>query len=357
VRVAFVILDGMPARLVSAARTPTLAALAADGAGAVGRSVMTSATYPNHATFATGAAPVDHGLLANWVVHEGRPRPAYRVGPRVPTIFDACRAAKRSTDVVLGDHHLVPVMGAARADRHWPPDGAIPDGVERDGHGYVADCEVVPRLAAAFAGGADLVVGHLNEPDTAGHDHGPDSDAASAAYTATDASLGEALDALRPHWDDTVLIVVSDHDLETVDLDRPPIDLHAAIAAAGLDVLAIPEGVGAVVWGDDPSAGAWLAGVDGVIGHEEVWPGARLVVGAKGRDFALPPGIDAPRYQGNHGGAHTRDQVVVVAGGHPAVAPLAAAIRSRPPDAADWAPTIAALLGVDLPTATGRALV
>ena len=57
-RVVFVVLDGMPARHVGREVTPRLWALAGEGARfAVGRSVMTSATYPNHATFATGAGP------------------------------------------------------------------------------------------------------------------------------------------------------------------------------------------------------------------------------------------------------------------------------------------------------------
>src|SRR5690242_14176743 len=119
----------MPARHVGPSVTPTLAALASQGASAVGRSVLTSATYANHATFATGAEPVVHRLLANWVWTDDGPKPAQDVGPAVGTIFDACRTAGRTSVAVLGDQHLVPVMGAARADEHWPPDGVLDDDV------------------------------------------------------------------------------------------------------------------------------------------------------------------------------------------------------------------------------------
>ncbi len=39
---------------------------------------MTSATYPNHATFITGAMPADHGLVANFVLHKSEIHPAHR---------------------------------------------------------------------------------------------------------------------------------------------------------------------------------------------------------------------------------------------------------------------------------------
>jgi arylsulfatase A-like enzyme len=358
VRVAFFVLDGLPRRHLGPEVTPNLWALACEGAAVAGRAVMTSATYPNHATFATGAGPEAHGLVANWVVTGEGPQPAQAVGPRIPTIFDACRAQGRTSVAVVGDQNLVAVMGAGAADAHWPPGGVLPAGVAQDAHGYAADAEVVARLAPLAADpAADLVVGHLNEPDTAGHVHGPDGEAAVDAYRASDARLGEVLASLRPRWADTVVIVVSDHDMEAAS-GEAPVDLYAAAAAAGVDVLPIPEGNAAVVWGADPTGGAWLDGLDGVASHREVWPGARLVDARPGRWFALPPGFDTPAEPGHHGGSATRAQVAVVGGGHPAAGALAAAARARGEvAAADWAPTVAALLGVRLPHATGRALV
>ncbi|MEY2570818.1 MAG: hypothetical protein QOE63_1168 [Acidimicrobiaceae bacterium] len=353
-RVVFLILDAMPPRHVRPDITPNLHALGQRGASAVGRAVMTSATYPNHATFITGASPVEHGLLANWVVADGRIQPAHKVGPAVPTLFDAARAAGRSSAIVVGDHHLIGVMAGDRADEHWPPDGRLDESIVRDGHGYAADVEVVPRLAPLLApGGPDLLVGHLNEPDTACHMHGPDSEAARATFSSTDVCLGEVVEALLPRWDDTVLIVVSDHDQETTDADGV-IELWSAADDRGL--IGMPEGSGAVVWGDDPDGGAWLDALDGVGGHEQATAVARIVWAAPRRWFALPTGIDLAHEPGQHGGSRTRDQVAVVAGGHPGAAAIANSITRRRPEAADWAPTIASLLDLDLPSATGQAL-
>lgn len=353
-RVVFLVLDAMPPRHVDVVTTPVLAALGAEGASAVGRAVMLSSTYPNHASFLTGAAPATHGLIGNWVLTPRGPRPAQLVGPAVPTLFDACHAADRTSAAVVGDQHLIGVMGADRADVHWPVAGRNAEGVALDAHGYPVDEEVVARLAPFLAkGGPDLVVGHLNAPDTAAHVHGPDSEAALDTYSSTDRWVGVLVEELRSDWDDTVLMVVSDHDQQTSN-GTERIDLWGPAEERGL--VGIPEGSGGVVWGEDPDAGRWLDGMDGIEGHELVIPGARVVWSERGRRFAWPPGFSAPDEPGEHGGQATRNQVAIVTGGHPAASAIGETLRRRRPGAEDWAPTMAALLGVDLPDATGRSL-
>lgn len=342
----FLIIDALPPRHVSPTVTPTLAGLAAEGGATLGRAVMTSATYPNHATFATGVEPLVHGILANWIVVDGQPRPTNEVGPAVPTLFDACRAVGRSSAAVVGDQHLIGVMGAASADEHWPLHGVLDDDIKRDGHGYVADHEVLPRLLRVLEGDRpDLVIGHLNEPDTAAHMHGPDSDGALATYHSTDACVADIVSALRPTWADTVLIVVSDHDQETVTADGR-IDLYPPAAATGLRLLPIPEGSAAIVWGDDESDGAWLDGVAGVSDHAELAPGVRLVGCAPGHWFCPPGGFsDGPPEPGTHGGIRTRNQVAIVAGGHPDAVALARSLNARTQiDATEWAGIVTGLV-------------
>ena len=348
-RVVFVIVDALPHRHVNATTTPTLHALGQDGGSALGRAVMTSATYPNHATFATGVAPLEHRIVANWVVHEGRPRPSYHVGPAVPTIFDACRDAHRSAAAVLGDQNLIGVMGALAADRHWPPNGELPDDIERDGHGYAANHEVLPRILDALGEERpDLLVAHINEPDTEAHIHGPDSEAALVSYRAADTCVAAIVDALRPTWSDDVLIVVSDHDQEEV--DDAPIDLYEPVAQAGLPLIPIPEGSAAIVWGEDETNGSWLDAVAGVTNHREVAPGMRLVACEPRRWFCPPAGfLSGPSDRGTHGGERTRAQVAVVAGGHPSANRLARSLNERDSiDATEWAPAMAGLLEIEL---------
>ena len=358
-RVVLTVLDALPHRHVGPHHTPALHALAELGAWAPdgARAVMTSATYPNHATFVTGADPSHHGVVTNWVPETGRVVPAWRRGPDVPTLFDACRRAGRTSAAVVGDQHLVGVMGAAAADRHWPPAGVPPEGLELDVMGYLLDADTVAELCAVLDGAVpDLVVAQLNGPDTAAHVHGPDADAALDAYRATDAWLPEI--RARLSWRDTVWIVVSDHDQETVTA-REPVDLQRALAERGRDLFALPEGNAAVVCGEGARAArAWLTGIDGVEGAGDLVLADReleccLVWAEPGHMFGF---AGLPARRGTHGGPRTCTQVAVVTGGHAAVEPLARAVASRPVAAADWAPTIATLLDLDLPTATGRSL-
>ena len=84
--------------------------------------------------------------------------------------------------------------------------------------------------------------------------------------------------------------------------------------------------------------------VDGV----ETWVRANdsvLIAGLKPGRIAA-----APRYStgGFHGAPITTRTVALVGGGDPAVKRIAGAIATRRPHLADWAPTIAPLLGVDL---------
>jgi Type I phosphodiesterase / nucleotide pyrophosphatase len=359
VKVVFTVLDALPARHVGEAHTPVLTALAREAGTEPGtaRAVMTAATYPNHATFATGARPRDHGIVTNYVPHTGGLTPAWELGPAVPTLFDACRAAGRSSAAVVGDQCLIGVMGARRADTHWPPNGEIPPGARRDAHDYIHDADTVVELLAAIDARPDLVVSQLNASDTAAHVHGPDSDPALGAYRETDARLAIVRDHLD--WNDTVWIVVSDHDQETV-VDPEPVDLRADFARRGVDLFALPEGSATVVCGDGAvEAARWLPEVDGVEGTAPLHladPGldACLAWCVPGRTFGFAELATEP---GTHGSPRTRTQVAVVTGGHPLVPRLARAAAARRVSAVDWAPTIAALLALHLPHACGRSLI
>jgi predicted AlkP superfamily pyrophosphatase or phosphodiesterase len=346
VSVLFLVIDGMPARYVGPEHAPALAALAAGGGWARegGVAVAPSCTYPNHASFVTGITPQVHGIHANHVVDDTGVRAADTVGPTGTTLFDACRAAGRSTAAVLGDHHLVGVIRADAADAHWPPGGVLPAGIALDALGYAADEEVAARLTPVLAAEPDLVVAHLNEPDTTQHLHGPDGEAALARHRATDAVLGGLLDALRPRWDEWAVILVSDHDQETVTVDEP-IDLRAAGAAAGADVTVVDEGGAALLHGPTTPDGRWLDGVDGVQGHAAFDDRRRLVWATPGRWFGAQP---LP-IRGVHGGPRQSAQVAVCGGGHPGVPALAASLATRRPRATDWYGTVLGLLGHGVP--------
>ncbi|MEP6658627.1 MAG: alkaline phosphatase family protein [Acidimicrobiales bacterium] len=350
-RVVLLVLDGYPNRHLTVEIAPTLSELARDGGRAIdgGIAVMTSATYPNHASFVTGVDVDGHGIYANDVAGGGERRLADLVGPATPTIFDALKAAGRTSSCVVGDHHLIGAMAAMRADHHWPPNGERPDEGPYDVLGYVADDVTALRIVEAIESGPEFLFAHLNEPDTAGHVFGPDKPRAIDVYSATDGRVAAIVAALEPVWADTVLMVVSDHDMEAA-LDPEPVDLVALAEAANCRATAVHEGSGAALVHGDRFDTEWLQHSDGVESWRELRPGLVVLNAAEGRWFGAIP---IRGLRGVHGGERTRAQLAVVAGGHSAVGAIRDSLQQRRPNAFDWPTTAAALLGVALEHAIG----
>ena len=351
-RVVLVVEDSLPNRHVGAATTPTLWSLIAEGGwhAAGGESVLASSTYPNHASFVTGTDVGAHRIVTNTILHDGSFVCSSTVGPEGDTLFDAARRAGRSSSAILGDHTMVGVMAATRADVHWPPDGAIPADVPTDCLGYPSNAAVLDQVDRLDAIETDLVIIHMNDPDSTMHRFGPRSDETIARIRDVDDDLASIVERLRPTWDDTVLLVLSDHEQETIDHELEPVDLARELASAGLRGVSFNEGMVGVVY-DGPGA-AELGRLDPIEGAVDVAPDVSVAWSAPGRRF----GTDVSPLAGGHGSPRTMTQVSVVSGGHPRVYQLADALSRRRPHATDWAPTIAALLGVGLPVATGRSL-
>jgi arylsulfatase A-like enzyme len=359
-RVVLLSLDAFPHDAVSPDLTPCLWHLAAAGGRAPngGRCDLPSVTYVSHATLATGTHPATHGVTTNMAAH---PKPgvvpgwAGEANVRIPTLFDAVRDAGLRSAAVCGDQHLVRIMEAERGGVAWPPGGVLPAGTPTCASGYATNAAIrEPLLAAARDRGLDFLFGHVNETDTLGHLYSPDDPRTRAGHAAADALVGEIIDAVRPDWERVVFIVLSDHGMEEV--RGEPVDLLAGDAAGvfagvvndgGAALVCLAEGVPPAVANDVlsrvPGVAAWHALRDGVL----------LVSGEPGVVFSTG---STKHVNGMHGGPGTMTTTAIVGGGHPAVSRIAADIASRPPHLADWAPTIAAILGGSLPTAEGRIL-
>lgn len=343
VRAVMVVIDALPHRHVGPTLTPHLWRQVGAGGRAPqgGMSLPVSVTYANHAAFVTGADPSITGVYGNhtWIGGEGWVR-SPKAGPRARTLFDAVGDAGGRSVAVVGDHKLVAQMGAHRADVSWPPGGWIPDGVERCEFGYVTDAEVV-RTVNACDLDADLVVLHLNQPDTTSHLYGPDSPEALHRYRQTDEAYGALVDALAAGWDRTVLVTLSDHDQEEI-TDQTPVPIVDALAGrAALAV--VTEGTAALIHGPvDDDVIATMHAVPGVEGSERLDDDVWMAWTVPGRMFDAAP---IP-LGGQHGSPRCRAQVAVVSGGDGRVPELAARLAAGPPSALDWAPTIAGLLGV-----------
>jgi arylsulfatase A-like enzyme len=341
-----VVLDGLSPRHVNSSVMPNLTALAGSGGwcreGVTG--VMPTSTYPNHATLVTGVTPAHHGIVANEIPAATGPVPSWERGPEVTTLFDSMRAAGRRSAAVFGDQHLVGAMGAAVADFVWPEDGHFADDVACDVLGYAKDRETVARMRDAVDTGAELVVAQINEPDTAAHIFGPDSEEALYRYGRTDGHLASVIEHLKDQWEAWVVVVVSDHSQETV-TETVPIDLRAAATRRGLDGVVVDEGASAVVWGELARDEAWLSEVPGVEGTLRIDDDTVLAWASAGRWFSA---VEYP-LRGVHGSPRTAPQVAVVTGGHPASGELAAGLTDRRRTSTWWAPAIAGLLGIPPP--------
>lgn len=339
--VVFVVLDAFPNHRVDAVTTPVLWDLIQECGWNPqgGIAELTAATYPNHATFVTGASAPVHGIITNRVWHDDRWTPSTLVGPAVPTLFDAMSAVDRSSGMVVGDQYLLGVCGGGAAGYSWPPGGEIPEGAARNATGYIADEVVVDTVHSLDVRDYEFLFVQLDSVDAARHMFGAESDAAVEQCTATDAALGAVLEAYRPFWEDTVVVAVSDHDQEDVG-PQDPIDLAELL---GDRVRVQNQGTASLVVGDIDDAE--LLAIPGVTGLERVAAEHRVVWGDDGQHFSSR----APVVLADHGSPRTRTQVAVVAGGHPAAKDLAHRVAARRPAARDWAGWVADLLALDWP--------
>lgn len=339
-RVVFTILDSMPPEVVTSEATPHLwEQVASGGRAPLGAlSLPISVTYSNHAAFMTGVGPEVTGLWGNSAWVDGAFIKTPKAGPRSKTLFDRCAASGRSSAVGVGDHKLITTMGAGVADQSWPPTPQVPDGTAVDLLGYPADSAVVAAVSELDLH-VDLVVLHLNEPDTTLHIFGPQSEEFREQVGRSDAAYGELVDLLQPEWGDTVMISVSDHRQEQI-TNLECVNLKAACVDQGWGASVAHDGTGAVVVGD-----VSLEVVRAVPGVEGAVRGDAQTVLAwtePGRMF----GVGEALAKGNHGSPRCRPQMAIISGGHAAVPTLARQIEVERPSTLTWAPLIQDLLGM-----------
>lgn len=357
-RILLVGLDGFPPAAVNASDTPVLWALGGAGGRAAdgGCADLPSTTYPGFASLLTGrhggrpsALPGGsrgHGVRTT--AHDGAAVPGWagHRSVRAQTVLHAADAAGLQTGAVLGDHKLHGVLDLGRLTR-WPRAGRVPGGTRLDAHGYPTNGAVRgPLLTALVEPGWDLLFAQLNEVDSLGHDLGPDAPTTAEARRTTDALLGDAFELLRPEWDRTIVIVVSDHGMDrripgaSIDIARTEgagVWLDGWIGDGGAAWIRVRDG------NDRDTVGDAIAALDGVIAVEARGTRKLLALAGPGRAF-----LGSRHSGGVHGSISTSRTLAVVGGGHEAADLMGLVITHRPPHLADWAPAIAAVLGIPL---------
>lgn len=407
-RVFVLATDGLGPTEVTPATMPNLAALRAEGTWyEQARSVFVAETLPNHVAMATGVLPQRNGIVANSAFDPRRPgagdvelsRPSMLTAETTVTRLEReCPAV--STASIMSKTYLYDIFsgghGNRTADLHWNAEPFYIPGsnhtldqltMERLRRWAFLEQPATPQFAFVNLGDIDRS-GHL---DPTGSLTGGEYPAGRrGAMVDTDALIGEFVQELKARgwWQESVVLVASDHGMDYSAPDRF-VDLQAPLEAAGLQVGLDPSaddvgfsenGGAALVYVHEPDAVrqvrrviASLPGVDRVITRADgsyrryglqhprsgdllvlVEDGFRVASGDVGQSNPLP---------GNHGHAVTQHSVLLVAGGHPAVADGAGDVDGpvvyrpgaapRPPHRGPGnlsiAPTVASLFGVGQP--------
>ena len=377
------------------------------------RSVMPTVTYPAHTTMATGVDPGVHGITGNVALDPLERNQQgwrwYAEDIRVPALWDAVEGAGRAAALVSW-----PVTVGARVrflvPEYWragsPDDQKLlralatpgllarvetrfPDLWKKLTPPDVADeasIDVAVYLIESSA--PDLLMVHIWMVDENQHRRGPWSPGARAAIETADRQVARVIEACRRRgvWDETALFVVSDHGFTTARvLVRPAAILRErGLLAAGTDgkltswraavqsnggtayihvadprdaeagrlareaFAPLAAGPGATVrrflepdeirrLGGDPSAAFAIEAADGVVfadGSTGPWQMPAVSVGQHG-----------------YGPDREEMQASFLAYGPRVRRAALGDVRLT-----DLAPTVAAWLGIALPTARGRAI-
>ncbi|MCC2668386.1 MAG: Type phosphodiesterase / nucleotide pyrophosphatase [Armatimonadetes bacterium] len=417
--VILITIDGFAAYNLDDARIPlpNLRRIAREGARADAMTVITpSVTWPDHTTLVTGVTPAKHGVLANGRIEPNtagfltiNPRRSKEELCRATTVYDVAHRAGLKTaeinwpvtreaktlDFSFPDHPDAIKYSTPRLIKSLVEQGVLsaPEDAAFRGQGAVGRDNTWTQAAVHLIKREkpNLLLFHLLNTDGQQHAHGPQSTEAFTALALADRQIGEIVEAVRAAGlsRSTSIFVTADHGfVQVTKTIKPYVRLRdRGLSRAGAngsveyDAQIISEGGSAFVYvpkaKSQPdlvsrvrSALEGLEGTEPVVTPERYPPlglpvpgrdpqAPDLVLSAKdGYNFstetAAPEIAPLLRPVGSHGYLHTNPKVdaLCIAAG--------AGIRkgSRVPRVrnVDIAPTIARLLGLQLPDVDGRVL-
>jgi predicted AlkP superfamily pyrophosphatase or phosphodiesterase len=393
-------LDGFPGFALDDPKLPVPSLRRLAAAGSMARRMTTvnpTVTWPNHTAIVTGVDASRHGLLVNGTLTRTGAWPPVKLEPWIPkeqmvkaqTVYDAAHAAGLTTAQV----DWVAIKSAPAITWEFPEVPSTDGTIERE---MIArqqiDAESVQQFGKFNILRRDqiwtdaaihilrehkpnLLLFHLLSLDATHHSYGPRSLAALDAMAFLDGSVSRLLDGVRAAGlaDRTAIIVVSDHGFKQV---KKQIHVNAALAEMHLQdkVYALPEGGLCLVYIDPKGAEettatlrkqfASVEGIAEVAGPERY---ADLGLPDPARDPQMSGLVLIPKagyaFSGSRGGpvsttvvsssgAHGYvntdpeiDAIFIAAGSGIRRGVVLDRVRNI-----DVAPTIAALLGVKMPS-------
>jgi len=211
-------IDGFRADYLARGATPTLSALAAEGASASMRPSFPSVTFPNHYTLVTGLHPDHHGIVGNAFDDATLGR------------FSMARTETGWWDQAEPIWITAEKAGLVTATMFWPGSETLLQGrrptswrpFDQTVTGDDRVAQVLTWLDEPRALRPDLVTLYFDTVDTAGHRNGPDSPLTTAAAAEVDASIGRLVRGLKDRglYERTTLVIVADHGMAATAPER-----------------------------------------------------------------------------------------------------------------------------------------
>jgi predicted AlkP superfamily pyrophosphatase or phosphodiesterase len=207
-------LDGFRPDYLDRGNTPTLNALAADGARGAMRPSFPSLTYPNHYTLVTGKRPDHHGMVNNTLEDGGISDTSFSMSNH-EAVGDG-----RWWDQAKPIWVSAEQQGVHAGALFWPGSEAEIDGV-RPSRWQVYDEKVSydtrVDTVLSWIDAKDPALGfatlYFEATDTEGHHYGPYSPEVNAAAIKVDAAVARLVAGLKARrlYDTTNIVVVADH--------------------------------------------------------------------------------------------------------------------------------------------------
>lgn len=215
-------IDGFRPDYLDRGVTPVLSAMAADGAHGSMRPVFPTKTFPNHYTLVTGLDPDRHGVVDNTMEDPALPGVTFRMSNTAAVrdgrwwdggepIWVTAERSGLKTGTMFWPGSEAEIRGG-RPSHVMPFNQAMPSVARADQ--VLAWLDLPPDRRPGF------VTLYFDIVDTAGHNFGPDAPETNAALGEVDLALGRLMRGLNARGVAANVIVVSDHGMTAVSLDR-----------------------------------------------------------------------------------------------------------------------------------------